>query len=123
MPQTSPRRPVPLLARWREYLLAPVDGASLAVFRACFGLIMLWEVIRYFAYGWVADYYIEPPFQFTYPFFSWVRPWPGNGMYWHFLVLGEFALLMAVGRFYRPAAWGFFLGFTYVFLLEKAGYL
>ena len=112
-----------LACRWRDHLLAPVDGASLAVFRICFGLLMLWDVWQYWANGWVASEYVEPTFHFTYFLFPFVRPWPGNGMYWHFGVLGLLAALMAVGLFYRLAAWGFFLGFTYLFLLDKTYYL
>ena len=44
-------------------------------------------------------------------------------MYWHFLGLGALAVLIIFGLFYRLAAALFFLGFTYVFLLEQARYL
>jgi hypothetical protein len=109
--------------RWRDYLLAPVDGASLAVFRVCFGVLMLWDVWQYWANGWITSDYVRPTFHFTYFLFPFVRPWPGNGMYWHFGVLGLLAALMAVGLFYRLAAWGFFLAFTYLFLLDETYYL
>ena len=39
---------------------------------------MLWEVYRYFTYGWIARYYVEPVVNFTYYGFSWVKPWPGQ---------------------------------------------
>jgi len=109
--------------RWQDYLLAPVDGASLAVFRICFGLLMLGDVWQYWTNGWITSDYVEPTFHFTYFLFPFVRPWPGDGMYWHFGVLGLLATLMAVGLFYRLAAWGFFLGFTYLFLLDETYYL
>jgi hypothetical protein len=109
--------------RWRDYLLAPVDGASLAVFRVCFGLIMLGDVWQYWANGWITSDYVEPKFHFTYFLFPFVRPWSGDGMYWHFGVLGLLATLMAVGLCYRLAASGFFLAFTYLFLLDKTYYL
>ena len=96
---------------------------SLAVFRICFGLLMLWDVWRYWTKGLITSNYVQPKFHFTFCLFPFIRPWPGDGMYWHFGVLGLLALLMAVGLFYRLAAWGFFLGFTYVFLLDKACYL
>ncbi len=35
----------------RNRLFASVDGASLAAFRVAFGIIMLWEVWRYFSHG------------------------------------------------------------------------
>ena len=109
--------------RWRDYLLAPVDGASLAVFRICFGLLMLGDVWQYWINGWITSDYVEPTFHFTYFLFPFVRPWPGDGMYWHFGVLGLLAVLMAVGLCYRLAAWGFFFAFTYLFLLDKTYYL
>ena len=116
-PRADTRRLSSFPDRWRDYLLAPVDGASLAVFRICFGLLMLCDVWRYWTNGWITSYYVKPTFHFTYFLAPFVRPWPGDGMYWHFGVLGLLAMLIAVGLFYRLAAWGFFLGFTYVFLL------
>lgn len=109
--------------RWWEYLAAPVDGASLAVFRVCFGLLMIGDVWQYWANGWITSDYVEPTFHFTYFLFPFVRPWPGDGMYWHFGALGLLATLITLGLWYRLAAWGFFLAFTYLFLLDKACYL
>jgi hypothetical protein len=104
-------------------LFAPVDIASLVCFRAAFGAIMLWEVGRYVSHGWIKRYYIEPTFHFTYYGFGWVRPWPGNGMYWHFYGLGLLAFCMALGLGYRLTATLSFLGFTYLFLLDQTQYL
>ena len=102
---------------------AQVDAGSLAVFRIAFGLVGLLIVARFFAYGWIGDLYIEPAHHFTYLGFTWVRPWPGWGMYAHFVVLGLFALGIASGYRYRLCALFFFLGFTYVELLDKTAYL
>ena len=107
----------------RERLSEPLDIASLVMVRIFFGLIMLWEVARYFEKGWIRKYWIAPDFHFRYFGFDWVAPWPGDGMYWHFLALGILALLITVGLFYRLAAALFFIGFSYVFLLEQARYL
>ena len=87
------------------------------------GLTMLWEVYRYFQKGWIERYWIEPEFNFTYPFFSWVTPWTGDGMYAHFWVMAGFAALVFLGLFYRVAAVGLSLTFTYTFLLEETRYL
>jgi hypothetical protein len=100
-----------------------VDISGLVLFRVVFGALMLWEVWRYFTYGWIAAYYVRPDFTFPYVGFEWVRPWPGNGMTYHFLALGLLAGCIALGLWYRLATTLFFLGFTYVFLLEKAHYL
>ncbi len=104
-------------------LFAPTDGASLAFFRIAFGSILLWEVVRFFRHGWITEYFLDPPFHFTYAGFRWVRPWPGWGMHAHFAVLGVLALGLVLGWRQRLCAGLYCAGFAYVFLLEKARYL
>ena len=104
-------------------LFAPVDIASLVFFRIMVGVILAWEVIRYFDHGWIARYWIRPDFHFTYYGFEWVKPWPGIGMYVHFAVLGLAAVGIALGWRYRLSATIFAIAFPYVFLLEQATYL
>jgi hypothetical protein len=104
-------------------LFAPVDVASLAVFRVAFGSLLLVEVVRFFANGWIASKYVQPTFHFTYYGFEWVRPWPGAGMYAHFAALGVLAACITLGFATRAAAALFFVGWTYVFLLDQAEYL
>ena len=104
-------------------LFEPVDISFLVFFRIVFGGILLWEVYRYFSYGWITRYFVEPAVTFTYYGFSWVKPWPGTGMYIHFVVLGVAAACVMLGLFYRIAAPVFFLAFTYFFLLEQTRYL
>jgi vitamin K-dependent gamma-carboxylase len=100
-----------------------VDIASLVFFRISFGLLMLCEVLRYFAHGWIARYWITPNFLFTYYGFSWVHPWPGGWMYFHVGILGLLAIFIAIGFAYRVSTILFSLGITYCFLLEQAVYL
>ena len=107
----------------RERLFLPVDGASLAVFRIAFGLVMAWECTRYFSKGWIAPNWIEPSFYFSFWGFDWVRPWGGDGMYWHWRAVGLLGLLVAVGLFYRLSCALLFLSMTYLFLLDKTWYL
>ncbi|MDC0722248.1 HTTM domain-containing protein [Nannocystis bainbridge] len=114
--EPSPPR-APLWAR----LFGPVDIASLVCFRVAFGVLMMAEVVRYIPR--IARYYIDPPLHFSYYGFEWVRPWAGDGMYVHFGVLGLAALCITIGLCYRLAAAVFFLGFSYMFLLEQARYL
>ena len=105
------------------FLFAPVDIASLVFFRIAFGALMTWEVCRYFAYGWIGRYWIEPQFLFKYYGFSWVHPWPGNGMYIHWAVLGVLGVFIMTGFLYRFAVPIFFVLFTHSFLLDQALYL
>lgn len=84
---------------------------------------MLIDVIRYLRFGWVAKYYIEPSFHFTYYGFHWLSPWPAWGMYAHFVFMGLCAMGIALGYRFRLCAGLFTVAFSYVFLLEKAHYL
>lgn len=104
-------------------LFAPVDISSLVVFRIAFGMIMLWEIWRYLNYGWIADLYIDPLYNFPYHGFEWVKPLPGIWMHGVFYALGLLAVFIGLGLWYRLSAALFWLGFTYVFLLEKGHYL
>lgn len=106
----------------RSRLMQPFDIASIVVFRIVFGAVMLWEVGRYLAYGWVRAYYIDPPLHFTYWGFGWVRPLPGEAMDALFAVLGVLALAIAFGVAYRLSIVLFTIGFTYWFLLEQTRY-
>ena len=112
-----------VLQRVCAALFQPVDISFLVFFRVLFGGIMLWEVYRYFSYGWIGRYFVEPALTFTYYGFSWVKPWPGRGMYIHFAVLGLSAACIMAGFLYRVATPVFFLAFTYFFLLEQTRYL
>ena len=106
-----------------QKLFSPVDIGLLVVYRIAFGGCMLFEVYRYFAHGWIERKFINPQFYFTYYGFSWVQPFSGDGMYIVFAVLGVCAACIMIGFLYRLASIVFFLGFTYIFLLDQANYL
>jgi hypothetical protein len=106
-----------------DRLFRPVALESLALFRIAFGAVMVWEVFRYFTADRIRRFYVEPGFLFSYYGFEWVHPWPGPGMTIHFALLGVLALFVLLGLFYRVSAALFFLGFTYVFLLDQSRYL
>ena len=78
---------------------------------------------RFFAHGWIAPLYVEPDYHFTYLGFGWVRPWPGWGMYAHFIALGVLSLGIAAGCRARLCAALFCVGFTYVELIDRTTYL
>ena len=119
-----PERPSsPLLGAWGGRLFTPVDIASLVYFRIAFGVMMFGEMIHDFSPAMVKQFYIDPTFQFTYYGFSWVSPWPGSGMYWHVYGLAALAILISVGLWYRLSVTLFFIGFTYLFLLDQTRYI
>ncbi len=106
-----------------SFLFKEIDIAPLIFFRVCFGLILLWEMFRYLNNGWVDFYWIHPNFHFTYDGFHWLNPLPGIGMKILFLSLGLISIFIAIGYRYKISIILFFLGFTYVFLLDKSYYL
>ena len=112
-----------LRGKIRQNMFKGVDASSLVVFRIGFGLIMLWEVWRYWNYGWIAKYYIEPDFHFKYFGFEWIEPWAGDLMYVHYALVAVLALFITIGLFYRLSAYLLFFAFSYIFLLEQAHYL
>lgn len=111
------------LTRLVEAMAAPVDASSAAAFRVLFGLLMLVAVVRFFAHGWIHEYFVEPRHFFPYHGASWVRPWPGAGMYVHFAAMGVLALCVTAGLYYRASVVGFGVLFTYAHLIDKTNYL
>jgi hypothetical protein len=104
-------------------LFDAVDIAPLVFFRIAFGALMLWEVWRYFYYDRIYRYYVEPVYNFHYLGFEWLKPLPGDGMYWLFIFLGVLSVTIMLGLLYRLSMAVFFVCFTYVFLLDQAQYL
>ena len=99
-----------------------VDCSSLVFFRIAFGWLMAGWAWNYLTTGRVSKLYIQPEYNFTFAGFDWVSPWPGNGMYFHFLALLVLALAISVGFLYRLSSLAFAALFTYVFLLERTNY-
>ncbi|MDP1587655.1 MAG: HTTM domain-containing protein, partial [Prosthecobacter sp.] len=110
------------MSRFLHKSFAPVDISWLVFFRIVFGCVMLAEVVRYFAYDWI-EIFNASDFRFGYYAFEWVQPWPDPGMHIHFAALGVAAVCLALGFCYRFMAAFFFVGFTYVFLLDETRYL
>ena len=121
-PQTRRRWLRPSAWPW-ERLFAPVDAASLAVFRIAFGTLMVWEVWRYVQYGWIKRYFVDPTFFFRYPGFEWLpAPSPTTAyVLWGAIAVG--ALGTAVGFAYRLCTALMTLTFVYFFLLDASNYL
>jgi len=107
---------------WRN-IFRHADISSLVVIRVFYGLIMLWEVYRYFAENRIYRYWIAPEFNFKYWPFTFAEPLPGDGMFILFYIMGALSICITLGLFYRVAAALFWLCFTYMFLLEASNYL
>jgi vitamin K-dependent gamma-carboxylase len=111
------------MSRFREAAAAPVDPASLGVFRIGFGSLLAWEAWRAFDGNLIRADYDLPRYLFRWWLFDWVRPLPGPWLYVAFAALGVAAALLAAGLFTRAAAIATFAGISYWFLLDKTDYL
>ncbi len=106
----------------QQYLSKCTHAAPLAVMRIFFGILMLWSIVRFTAYGWIDKLYLQPQFHFSYWGFEWVKPL-GVYTYLIFFICGLSALMVALGLKYRFSIITFFLSFTYIELMDKTTYL
>ena len=109
-------------ARARSTLSKPEDGASLAVFRICFGVLLADEIIFKFRVGKIKELY-APTFNFKYHFFEWVGTPDKSTSYALHIALIALALLVALGAFYRVSAWLLCGLLSYYFLAERTLYI
>ncbi len=100
-----------------------VSIAPLVTFRIVFGLLMFAGILRFWWRGWITSVYVLPEFHFTYTGFDWVKPLRADGMHLLFALIALAALFIALGFLYRVATVIFFLGFTYVELIDATTYL
>ena len=100
-----------------------IPAYSLAAFRICFGLLMIILIARFFYYGWIDKYFIQPKFHLKYYGFYWVSALPNNGMYYFFALMSIFAIFIAIGFLYRLSVICFFLMFSYFHLIDVSIYL
>lgn len=107
-----------------KFLFRPTDIAPLIFFRLAFGILAFIDVLSSYLYYHIQKDAFNPErFQFPYYGFEWVRVFPDPWMTIFFVVLLLLAVAITLGYRYRLATSLFFLGFTYLFLLEKASYL
>lgn len=107
-----------------NFLFKPTDIAPLIFFRIAFGILAFIDVLSSYLYYHVQKDAFNPErFQFPYYGFEWVQAFPDPWMSLFFLVLLCSAVGIILGFRYRWSTALFFLGFTYLFLLEKANYL
>ena len=110
---------------WLLSFFDEVDNSGLILFRIMWGLIMAyecWTFIRH-DYNKLEAYYLRSGFYPKYYGFSWVNAWPGDGMYYHIWAMCIAGLGVATGTAYHFSCIVFFLGFTYIILLDACLYL
>ncbi len=110
------------MTRIATYLNTATEAAPLAVFRVFFGLLMLVSIIRFWSYGWIDKFYIQPDFHFKFYGFQWVQDF-GVYTYVLFATCALSAFAVTIGYKYKVAIISFFITFTYIELIDKTTYL
>ncbi len=103
-----------------------VDAASLVTFRVALGLLLVVIAARFFAHGWIREYYVEPRRFFTYWGLAWVRPWPAPWMYVHYAAIAASGAGLAWSpnaRVYRGACVSAFVLFSWAHFSDKTNWL
>lgn len=106
-----------------KHLFSQVDNSPLIVFRIIFGILMFISLFRFYAMGWVEEFYIKPDFHFRFYGFEWVPIAGETGIYLIFWIALVSSLFIALGFLYRYSSILFFLSYTYLELIESSLYL
>ncbi|HEY0466206.1 MAG TPA: HTTM domain-containing protein, partial [Polyangiaceae bacterium] len=112
-----------VVGRLSRALNRPLDAASVAAFRIVFGALLLGSTLRFFAHGWVREFYGVPTHFFSYWGFAWIRPLPLVGMYALYAAIAAAASCLMLGIASRAAAALAALLFGYAHFCDKANYL
>jgi uncharacterized membrane protein YphA (DoxX/SURF4 family) len=104
-------------------LEAPTSIAPLITLRVVVGALLLFSTARFWWLGWIDDHYVQPITRFHYYGLDWIKPLPEFGLYAVHAALMLCSLLVLLGLFYRLAAIGQFVLFTYTELIDLTYYL
>jgi len=103
-------------------LFKPVDASSLGMFRALFGILLLFQAYWVYAPGFVLENYIKPIYHFPFSLFEFLRL--PRLSFFQLMVLfncmGLAALGITLGLCFRASCAVFLATFLYAFLFEKA---
>ena len=103
-------------------LFKAIDNAPLILFRIFFGFLLACETFGAIATSWVKSNFIEPKYTFSHIGMDWLQPFPGNGMYYYFAVMGLLGLLVMVGYKYRYSMGLFTVLWAAVYFMQKTSY-
>ena len=108
--------------KFLKTLRQPADNSPLILFRIAFGLLLMYLFLHDILSGYVYANFVRPPFTFSFIGFQFLRPLPGNGMYYFFGAMVLLSLMVALGAWYRPAMVCLSILWTATYLMQKSGY-
>lgn len=111
-----------IISRFRTWLSDPIDPYMLAIFRIGYGVLMMYNMFRYYQIGFIRNMFVLPKLNFHYDFLYWIRPMPELYMNLVLALLFACAFCIAIGLLFRWATILFGLGYAYLFLIDKSIY-
>ncbi len=110
------------MQKLRQKVFLPVDAITAEIFLRLFGIVIILQVASYMSSGFIEKGILAPKFLFTYDFFHWIKPMSAGTMGILPALLAICGILIAIGKFRKPALAVFCIVFTYMLLLEKSYY-
>jgi vitamin K-dependent gamma-carboxylase len=105
-----------------QLLFKKVDNSPVVLFRIFFGSLMAIESWGAIFTSWVKDTLVTPAYTFTFIGFEFLSPLIGEYMYVHYVLMGFFGLLMALGWRYKLNAFLFALFWSVTYFIQKTQY-
>lgn len=105
-----------------QHLSGTIDGRVLGLFRILYSLVMLVMVVRYMQIDLVKNMFVLPSVNFKYDGFRWLRPLPELWMDVILTGMAVWAILMALGVWFRWSARLFALSLSYFLLMDTSIY-
>ncbi|MBS2013690.1 MAG: HTTM domain-containing protein [Deltaproteobacteria bacterium] len=109
--------------RLLQRMTEPTPTGALVAFRVALGTVIAISSLRFLAYGWVTEFFVQPTFFFKYWGFGWVKPLPAPWIHAVWVLLGVLGVCFATGLFYRVVAPLTLAVFLYVNLVDVTNWL
>lgn len=103
-----------------RFFYRPVHIYPLALFRIIFGALMVLQSIKYFYLDIIQKEYVAPLVHFKWV--TWLPELPGMANYIPFTLILISAIGITLGYKFRLSSITFTVSYTYIFLIEMAGY-
>ena len=105
-----------------KLLFKNIDGVALIIFRILLGFLITCESLMAIFHGWIEAILIQPKFTFNFIGFDWLQPFPGNGMYYYFGLIGLTGIGIMLGFRYRFNIILFTILLSGVYFMQKDVY-
>jgi len=110
------------MKNFASFLFETVPIDKLAIWRILFGLLMCMETWGAIAVGWVDQVFVVPQVHFHFIGFEFLPVLPGKWQYLLYVLMGFFALGMALGYRYLLSTSLLFVFWWNTYLTHKIGY-